>query len=192
MVMMMALAVPAQAQETVVIDLNEQVKPFSEQEYAALVACTLERHPDETRRYAQYHFNRRDAQTPDENVADVDSDLGISSISTCYQFEDRKPIPFSLDRLIGDWANHHGVKDTTGVQTIQEFANCAANSTPSFAHAYLNTYRSTSKSKITTLSLLVRSMGVPPCIIRGDNVQIKFDELYGLFDKILRGSRGKS
>lgn len=90
-----------------VIDLNAKPDPFSQSDYDAMLACTLEKHPDETRRYAEYHLVRRNNQTWQENEKDPDSDLMMPIIESCYEIEMGKPFPFSLDKLIFDWSEAH-------------------------------------------------------------------------------------
>ena len=101
-----ALATMAMAQSGY-IDLKAKPKPITQAEYDAMVQCTVEKHPDETRRYAKYHVERRDKQTWQENEKDPDSKLLIRSFEGCYEFEDGKPISFSLDAVIYSWYRSH-------------------------------------------------------------------------------------
>ena len=103
-----SLAFPAQAQPA---NIHWDAKPrvFTSAEYEALVACTLEKHPDTTKRYATYHLQRRSAQTWQENERDPDSELLMPSLEGCMEFRNGEQFPFSLNALILRWAAAHSI-----------------------------------------------------------------------------------
>jgi hypothetical protein len=108
---LMGLAVsPLFAQSSAIIDLNAKPRQFSRADFDALVACTLEKHPSETRRYARYHLERRDMQSWQENEKDPDSKLLMPAMKGCIAFADGEQIPFSLESLIFRWAAAHNIR----------------------------------------------------------------------------------
>ena len=189
LVLAMIFIVPASAQQSVVIDLNEKAEPFSQADYDELLACTLTGYPEETKRSVEYFLNRRDVQSPEQNASDPDSGLITKIVGACYEFQNGKPIPFSFDALIADWASHHEIVDNTGVQSIEEFAACAVKATPHQARQYIAIYRSPSvraSVKPGMLSALINMMSTAPCSLRGEEIEINLSALHKLFDEELK------
>ena len=94
-----------------IIDTNAKSRPFTGADFDALVKCSLEKHPETTKRYATYHLQRRDRQTWQENEKDQDSDLLMPSLAGCIVFGNGEPVPFSFDALIYRWAAAHSVSE---------------------------------------------------------------------------------
>ena len=97
------------AQERAVIDLNAPMPEFSQADYDKMLACSLEKYPEITRRYSEYHLLRRDKQSPAENEADPDSGIMWKALDGCYLLGPG-PIPFNIDALVLDWGIAHGMK----------------------------------------------------------------------------------
>ena len=101
-------AVPALAQPGI-IRLDAKPRPFTHADFETLVACTLEKHPDSTKRAATYFYQRRDNQTPQENKLDPDSDTFSPSLEGCISLANGEPFPFSPDALVHRWASAHKI-----------------------------------------------------------------------------------
>ena len=176
------VAVPCQAQRTLIIDLNAKPEPFSAADYDELLDCTVSKHPDGTRRYAEYHLLRRNNQTPEQNKADADSALVMPIIGDCYEFKKGKPIPFSLDRLIGDWGTKHDVYARNAapgpmkVKNSGELAVCAMTHHSALVDEMLELPKPQG-----VLRYLDRFIG-PQCQPAGANVKLDIDEFYAAID----------
>ena len=105
----LSTAAPAYAQPGI-IHWDAKPRVFTSVEYEALVACTLEKHPDTTKRYATYHLQRRSTQTWQENERDPDSELLMPSLEGCMEFRNGEQFPFSLNALIQRWATAHSIR----------------------------------------------------------------------------------
>ena len=149
------------------IDLNQKPKAFSAEDYNKLVACTIERHPDETRRYAAYHFLRRNQQTPDQNERDPDSGLMLPALKGCYEIKVGTFLPFQPDALAASWAKAHGVAEPRLVSTTEELAECAARYFRNDAKQFIRIPART----IESISYATRLIG-PMCRTNG---RIKID-----------------
>ena len=116
------LASSAAAQNRVVIDLNAPMPEFSQADYDKMLACSLERYPEITRRYSEYHLLRRDKQSPAENEADPDSGIMWEALDGCYLLGPG-PIPFNIDALVLDWGIAHGMEPMK-VTDLNVMADC--------------------------------------------------------------------
>ncbi len=144
------------------IDLAAKPQPFSQSDFETLVACTLEKHPDETKRYATYHLLRRNVQTPEQNEADPDSKLMFSAIKGCFEFKNGHPIPFSLDQLISRWGSAHRISQAAIVKDEASLAKCAVRNHKGMASVFVKVMADPShKPAVRRMSAI--SLTAPPC-----------------------------
>jgi hypothetical protein len=108
-----------------VVDFNAPMPAFSEADYQRLLQCSLERHPELTRRYAEFYLLRRDNQTSEENTLDPDSGLLLKAWDGCYT-SDPGVIPFNINALILDWGIAHGF-ERIKVTNLDGMADCISN-----------------------------------------------------------------
>ncbi len=182
LIALVALGASSVSAQNAVVDLSAKSAPFSAEQYAQLLKCTLERHPEETRRYAAYHFQRRDVQTPTQNEADPDSSLMILIIKSCYKLESGKVIPFSLDSLTADWAKAHGISipgPKPRIATSDELAQCVYKNDPALVEKILAEPRPGGFLK--NFSKMIGKDCWPANNIRldADRIYSKFEELAG-------------
>ena len=183
------LAQPASAQGVAVVDLNARPAAFSEADYQALLGCTLERHPDETRRYAEYHLFRRNTHTPRENEADPDSRLMLPIIQDCFEIEVGKPFPFSFDALIADWGKAHNlfanasVPGPMRVRTSEDLAKCAVAHHPAVVSQILAMQR-----PLGAVRHLGELMG--PLCDTGNDFKVNVDAFYAELDRQAAAKEG--
>jgi len=146
------------ARGTAVINWNAKPRPFSSEDYAKLLSCTLSRHPDETRRYAEYHLQWRHLQSPEQNERDPNSSLFMPALAGCFEIADGEPFPFSLDKLIGDWGRAYVliVVDTASL------AKCTARNNDLLARAFVMAAQDPT-IKPSHVKGLMGSLSVPPC-----------------------------
>ena len=140
------------------INLNAKPRPFSAENYKTLLACTLARHPNETRRYAEYHLQRRIIQTPKQNEGDPDISLFSDALDGCFEAVRGEPLPFSPDHLIGDWGDAY---DLVVVDTAS-LARCAARNNRTFASGYLQIAKDPTR-KAVHRTMLLSALSSPPC-----------------------------
>lgn len=180
---------PAFAQSAV-IDPNASSISLTTEQYKALVKCTLEKHPNETKRYATYHFQRRDQQTPDENERDPDSRLLIAALDGCVALASGMPFPFSPDRLVNDWANAYSVvrSASPAVIDMQSLAECAAKYNPGLARAYLQIIDTPSAHQAVQRRMTMVSLTMPPCTPTRD-IKVDHDKFPRLVRKALDTNR---
>jgi hypothetical protein len=181
------VSLPLAAQNQVTIDLSQRPEPFSQRDYSELVACTLREHPSETRRYAEYHLLRRDIQSVEENEADPDSRLLMDAFKGCYEFQNGKPIPFLLDRVIGDWATYHQISSGR-ITNVLELATCAASNQRSFASAYLQFADGSSPKDERHRRMMLNAITIPPCSLAA-GVQIDTAEFTKALRKVMGAKR---
>jgi hypothetical protein len=140
------------------LDWNAKPRAFSTGDYEQLLSCTLSRHPKETRGYAEYHLHRRDAQTPEQNERDPNSQLLMPALEGCLQMADGEPFPFSLDQLILDWGIAHSIV----VVDAASLAKCAALNNVEAASGYVAVAKNpTMRAK--SLSMMQAALTMPPC-----------------------------
>jgi hypothetical protein len=119
-----------------IIDWNQKPESFSNEQYQKMLACSLEKHGDYAKRYSEYHLNRRDVQTPEQNVRDPDSELMMPALVGCVTLKNG-PIPFSLDKLIRDWYFASHQVGSVHTSTMEGFAACLWKRNPAFVKAAL-------------------------------------------------------
>ncbi|WOE73923.1 hypothetical protein [Alterisphingorhabdus coralli] len=173
------------AQETAVIDLNAKPAPFSQSDYDNLLACTLREQPEKTRRYSEYHLLRRNNQTVEENEADPDSGLMMEAIGDCFEFENGKPIPFSLNALVSDWGKAYEVYGRSGIQGTMVFKNAAelADCAVLYHRALVDEMLSLPRP-MGAIQYLNDFMG-SQCLTEGA-VKLNLDEFYAAIDQQIK------
>lgn len=183
---MLATTVSAQS---AAIDLNAPIVLLTTQQYVTLVACTLNKHPTETKLYARYYLQRRDQRSPDENERDPDSKLMLQSLDGCFTPISGKPLPFSPQRLVNDWAVAHNISRVAPPQitNMQSLADCTAKHNSGFAHAYLNILHMPSGNQPLRMRMVLQGLTMPPCTAEG-GLQID----HSAFSKLLRKALDKS
>jgi hypothetical protein len=162
-----ALPVSAVAQGGAEIDNGVRSSAFTSTDYDKMLACTLLRHPDETKRYAQYYLQRRSVQTPAQNESDPDSSLMIPALQGCFEFKNGQPIPFSLDRLTADWGQAHNIAAGVIVTDMASLANCVVRYNPSGARAYSQYRYDGTQPSAKNRRMLMYAMVIPPCVGSG-------------------------
>ncbi|MFC4292204.1 hypothetical protein ACFOWX_07225 [Sphingorhabdus arenilitoris] len=160
-----------------VIDLNAKPRPFTNDDFEALVVCSLDKNSDITRRYATYHLLRRDKQTWQENEADPDSKLLMPAIEGCIEFKNGEPMPFSIDALISRWGAAHGISQAVTVMDEASLAKCAVRSHEQLARVFVQVMADPSH-KPAVRRMTATSLAAPPCE-PAPNVTVNLIQLFG-------------
>lgn len=166
------------------INLAANPQPFSHSDFETLVACSLEKHPDESKRYATYHLLRRNVQTPEQNEADPDSKLMLPAMKGCFEFKNGHPIPFSLDQLISRWGSAHGVSQAVIVTDEASLAKCAVRNHKGTASAFVQVMADPSQ-KLAVRRMLATSLTAPPCE-PAPNTSLSLTQLVGHLRAVLQ------